>query len=741
MGEELLKCLELLPWGIFLLDHQRAIHWANRKALVLLGAEDLYQIKGESCRKLLCMGGGCLFEEKGEVHGMPFGIEDLRGEFKPVLRTIREVEIWGEKFVLEVFEDFRWAETLEFYLEGLIEEAEAFFLLVDRNLRIKLINKSFARHLGYSKEELLGRNILDFVAPEDLPRVKENHQRRLRGDPTVPPTYEIKYVTKTGQKRHLVITPTVIRETGDTLVTAIDVTERRELQALFRSIFESAPLGIWLTQYGRFKMVNPRFKEDTGFTEEEARQLSPLELVVEEDRGTVREIARRMLKGEALPPYEFRYVKKDGSIRWGLGAVVPTVYEGKRAVLGYIMDLDRQKALEKELRFEKERLEALIENAPIIVLLLDKDYRILLCNRYAEGTIGVGEEELLGRSILEFLSSSSQEAFLQFLGERPSGEKAFPLKIAQGEERLIMWRKAFLEDPEGTPLVLLMGEDVTEKQRLERRIRSMLDGLPHPAWLLSKDCRILLQNRTAEQSFKSTLGQPCWEGIWKGAHSTKGDRCYFCEADESLRRRAAINKEIASGGRYWQIWWVPLDDDMLLHYAVDVTAYKEAERRLFELSVTDPLTRIYNRRYFLKRLEEEIERVRRGGPSFSLVMFDLDFFKGINDRFGHKAGDRVLIHVVELVRTRIRKIDVFARWGGEEFVILLPNTPLFHAARLAEELRKRIEGSEVLGVGTVTCSFGVTEYTDGDNADSILSRADNLLYEAKRAGRNKVKYA
>lgn len=741
MEENLFKCLEFLPWGIFLLDHQKRIEWANRKALDLLRASELEQVKGKDCRELLCMGSGCLLEEKVEVQAIPFGIEDLSGEFKPVLRTIKEVELWGKRFILEVFEDFKWSETLEFYLEGLIEEAETFFMLIDRNLRIKLVNKSFAKHLGYTKEELVGRNVLDFVAPEDLPRVKENHKRRLRGDPTVPTTYEIKYLTRTGRRRRLVITPTIIRETGDTFITAVDVTERHELQTLLRSVFESAPMGIWLVQDGRFKMVNPHFFEDTGFSEEEAQQLHPDQLVYEEDKPRVRKLARRMLKGERLPPYEFRYRKKDGSIRWGLGAVVPTVYEGKRAILGYVMDLNRQKALEKELRFEKERLEALIESAPLLVFLLDESHRVLLSNRHAERSTGLNKRELVGRTILDFFPSTSHEAFFQFLKEPSYEEETFPFKDSQGKEHMVTWHKAFLKDPEGTPLILLIGEDVTEKEKLERRIRLMVEGLPSPAWLLTKDCKILFQNRAAEEGFKSSVGQFCWEGIWKGEYSKKHGKCYFCQAEEAFAKKSPIKQEVAAKGRHWQIWWVPLDEEMFLHYAVDVTAYKEAERRLFELSITDPLTGIYNRRYFLKRLEEEIERVKRGGPSFSLVMLDLDFFKWINDRFGHKAGDRVLIHVVDLVRTRIRKIDVFARWGGEEFVILLPNTPLFYAARLAEELRKRVERSEVLGVGTVTCSFGVTEYSEEDSADSILSRVDNLLYEAKRAGRNCVKYA
>ncbi|WP_081460834.1 GGDEF domain-containing protein [Desulfotomaculum nigrificans] len=110
------------------------------------------------------------------------------------------------------------------------------------------------------------------------------------------------------------------------------------------------------------------------------------------------------------------------------------------------------------------------------------------------------------------------------------------------------------------------------------------------------------------------------------------------------------------------------------------------------LSNTDPLTNAYNRRYFMQVLEQEMERTGRTGLPFSIIMVDLDHFKSINDRFGHAAGDLVLKSLVDLIKGRIRKIDCLARWGGEEFVILLPNTPVDKAAgrncvRYREECR------------------------------------------------------
>jgi diguanylate cyclase (GGDEF)-like protein len=144
----------------------------------------------------------------------------------------------------------------------------------------------------------------------------------------------------------------------------------------------------------------------------------------------------------------------------------------------------------------------------------------------------------------------------------------------------------------------------------------------------------------------------------------------------------------------------------------------------------------------MQMLKQEIQRAQRTGRSFSVIMLDLDHFKSVNDRFGHAAGDLVLKTIVEVVSKRIRKTDILARWGGEEFIILLPETPVDSATNLAEELCASLSSSlTVPEVGHVTASFGVAGYVPSDTVDTIIMRADNMLYEAKAAGRNCVRYA
>jgi diguanylate cyclase (GGDEF)-like protein/PAS domain S-box-containing protein len=176
----------------------------------------------------------------------------------------------------------------------------------------------------------------------------------------------------------------------------------------------------------------------------------------------------------------------------------------------------------------------------------------------------------------------------------------------------------------------------------------------------------------------------------------------------------------------------------------DITELKEKEAALTLLARTDTLTGLVNRRYFIEQLDAEISRWRRTGQPSALLMIDLDAFKQVNDTWGHAAGDEVLKHFSEVLRRSLRRVDVPGRIGGEEFAVLLPDSDAEHARAAAERLRGNIENEPaVTGFGgiTVTVSIGVTLLHECDeSADQPLLRADQALYRAKGAGRNRVEF-
>lgn len=161
--------------------------------------------------------------------------------------------------------------------------------------------------------------------------------------------------------------------------------------------------------------------------------------------------------------------------------------------------------------------------------------------------------------------------------------------------------------------------------------------------------------------------------------------------------------------------------------------------RLTALATTDSLTGAHNRLHFDELLEKEATRVKRYSGTFSIIFFDVDNFKMINDKHGHHIGDKVLIRLVTLINTCIRNADTIARYGGEEFIILSPETDLDGARMFAEQLRIKIENNEFDCAGSLTCSFGVAAFDrESDTSETIIKLADNALYAAKAGGKNRV---
>ncbi len=162
--------------------------------------------------------------------------------------------------------------------------------------------------------------------------------------------------------------------------------------------------------------------------------------------------------------------------------------------------------------------------------------------------------------------------------------------------------------------------------------------------------------------------------------------------------------------------------------------YEQIEK----LATTDSLTGIFNRFQIMKLLNMELERAKRYNKVFSVIIFDIDNFKKINDTYGHQKGDMVLQKVASLLKENLRQTDFFGRLGGEEFIVIAPETKAEDAFKLAEKLRKLLENANFDSVGQVTASFGISQYEKGKDVNQLLKEADEALYIAKRKGKNLV---
>jgi len=170
----------------------------------------------------------------------------------------------------------------------------------------------------------------------------------------------------------------------------------------------------------------------------------------------------------------------------------------------------------------------------------------------------------------------------------------------------------------------------------------------------------------------------------------------------------------------------------------DITKLKEHQVQTEKKAYIDGLTKIYNRNKFDESIQDEIKYAQRYKTEFSIAILDIDKFKNFNDKHGHLVGDEVLVIMAQTVNKNVRDTDVFARWGGEEFVVLFRNTPADLAKVVSEKLKDKIEENEHATAGRITASFGVTGYIVGDTVMSMFKRCDSALYVAKENGRNRV---
>lgn len=177
-----------------------------------------------------------------------------------------------------------------------------------------------------------------------------------------------------------------------------------------------------------------------------------------------------------------------------------------------------------------------------------------------------------------------------------------------------------------------------------------------------------------------------------------------------------------------------------------IAALKQEIQQLKQQVSTDPLTGLFNVRHLRFTLEQEMERTYRSHQPTTFIILDVDHFKRVNDNYGHVVGDKVLIHLASLIKTEVRKIDIPCRYGGEEFAVILPSTPILIGIQVAERIRKKIEETPFIDHEhnlAITISAGIDSFTRKQNRslDNFIDGADQQLYKAKQLGRNRIHHA
>lgn len=354
------------------------------------------------------------------------------------------------------------------------------------------------------------------------------------------------------------------------------------------------------------------------------------------------------------------------------------------------------------------------------------------------------------------MRSSNREKIIAFLLNQP------PVRSPEQEEGARLLLELFADETDNRLNSELLRNLIQQNSRVTRRLKeseerykSVVSAMAEGVVVQDRQGSIITHNRSAEvilglsadQLEGRTSYDPGWMAIKEDQAPFPGDQhpaMITLKTGKPLRN-VIMGVRKPEGALSWisinsQPLFQPLES---VPYAVvttftDITDRKEHERELTRISVTDHLTGIYNRLKVSQIMRDEIVRARRYGVKLSLIIFDIDHFKGFNDTYGHDRGDFVLTETVQTVLPLIRESDIMARWGGEEFLILLPETEGEAAFNLAERLRKAVAAHGYAETGAVTCSFGTAEYRRNEEEDAWIKRGDEALYQAKRGGRNKT---
>lgn len=556
--------------------------------------------------------------------------------------------------------------------------------------QITWCNEAVVDVYGYKPEELVGKGV-SFLQPLDTDPVEFN--KRIVSSMRVGGWFRdvARVRRKDGSIVDVEYTISQVKRTRgedsmELVAVARDIGERRhmeealrESEEISRGMLDTAATGIYLLQDGRFKYVNRLFEEISGYTASEVEGIRSLDYVHPDDRADVRGRAIDVLRGKSSEPYEFRLIRKDGDTIWVLDRVTSITYRGKRAVLGTITDITERKRIESEVLDYTSQIETLFGIGTVVSRTLDLP-------------------ELLDSVLERVLAVMETEAGGVFLVDKETGDLV--LRAYRGASA------EFAGKVEG----LRLGEGFTRHAALSRKPLIVED--------VAGDRR-LARMGALDEGIRSLAAVPIIAkdevlGVM-GVASLEPRQ--FPERD--VRLLVAIASQLGMAIENAQLY-----------------------ERAMTLAFTDGLTGLYNRRYLMEQIEREFTRSERNKASLSLVMIDLDGLKGINDGFGHHEGDAVLKLVGGIIKANIRASDVAARWGGDEFMLLAPDTNSRGARRLGERIRCQVERNRPVIKGEevpVSISIGIA-CCPGHAVDvaQLLQRVDEAMYCAKGSGRNQL---
>ncbi|CUS48025.1 MAG: GGDEF domain protein [Idiomarinaceae bacterium HL-53] len=420
-------------------------------------------------------------------------------------------------------------------------------------------------------------------------------------------------------------------------------------------------------------------------------------------------------------------------------------------------DLQQQLISEKALR-------AVMDEVGAFIYIKDRDGRYLYANSQVQQLFGAPLEEIIGETDETFfdldISNELRETDQRVMQEGLVQECEERNYVRGTDEMRIYWsvKKPLFNEQKEIIGMYGISTDITDRKRIERELHEqneflniVMNNIESSIYMIDQDNNLRYANRRLAERFNvpegKLKGMPISEIVDEEALQliTENNQKVF----ETRQADRFKERAIDPSGREQVFWSVKVPhtlatgEQVIIGFSTEMTDIFELQEKLRKQTSQDELTKLYNRRYFFTEGEKQLLTAKHNEEESCLLVIDLDYFKEINDEYGHPAGDRVLIEVAERLAQTVRKSDLLARVGGEEFALFLPNTPKEKALELAEKLRASMSSQPVSveeGVKIrVTLSAGVhADPTSNNTFADIYRIADKLLYEAKSQGRNQV---
>jgi diguanylate cyclase (GGDEF)-like protein/PAS domain S-box-containing protein len=663
---------------------------------------------------------------------------------------------------------------------NLLETTNDWVWEVDENAVYTYASPRAHAILGYQPAEIIGKTPFDLMKPAEAKRVASLFGPLIAAQQPIL-NLENTCLHKDGH-------PVVLETSGVPILDADgklcgyrgidrDITERKlaenmlhDSEQRLRTIFDGALDGIALADMETWQITagNSALCQMLGYSAEELARLSIPDLHTQQDWPSILKQFEKQARGELKLAVDIPVKRKDGSVFYADLNTSPVYIGGKHYIVGVFRDVTERKQAQAELRESELAYRTLAQNLPGMVyrVFIHEGGRMQFSNAmptqmtgYAADELTTGEICSIDPLILDEDRPGVVAEVMRAIAEKRAFAVEYRLKRKDGGIRWMTEHGMPVYGTDDAPLYIDgVIFDITEHKQDEielKLFRTLLDNssdaieVIDPATMRLLDvnetqCRELGYSReelltmsvkdietefTANQilEFKAQILQN-GEGRFESTHRRKDDTTYPVEVRAKL---------------------VEIGKPYLLSIVSDITDRKLAEaevqklqEQLREQALHDPLTGLYNRRYLDETIARELVRAARYKQPIGIVMCDLDHFKRVNDTHGHLAGDEVLRVFAELLKKHARGSDIVCRFGGEEFVMFLPDMPAAVAYQRAEQLRVELAAKRItLGAAViqVTASFGVAAFPEnGKTMDSLISAVDTAMYQAKEAGRDRV---